>query len=443
MNVTSDVARIPGWYGKMPSLGDFASRRLEADFIEPWDLWLGEGLQAQRSTFGEAWLDAYLDTPAWRFLLSPGALGGVSPELAFAGVLVPSVDRVGRHFPLTLVASLARLPDLAAEFDALLAWLHRLEDTAFDALQGDWTIDDLENALADLAPPGADGSSAVEDRLTTVRRAVAEAMAGRGGFVDLAGVSSRGDLAAIFSAPPGAPAPRPPMRGLALWIADTPGRPQLLVSHGLPSLEEFVRMFSGGSGVRSIGAAGSAAVAAEDPLATRPMGLGVPLMPVAPPAPDDDLLSMFGSPAPAAAASDSPPRELLPDDDILSLFKVGGDSAPGALDRPAEIIPEHDVLGLFAPPGAEPAPGDPPPQTGNEDILGMFGAADSQAGELGTGGVAPAKDDLLGMFEAAPQTPPFGEAPAAPGQPGSGTPEPDILDMFGIPPAKPEGKEAK
>jgi type VI secretion system protein ImpM len=60
MNVTSDVARIPGWYGKLPSLGDFASRRLEADFIEPWDLWLGEGLQAQRGTFGEGWLDAYL-----------------------------------------------------------------------------------------------------------------------------------------------------------------------------------------------------------------------------------------------------------------------------------------------------------------------------------------------------------------------------------------------
>ena len=114
MNVTSDVARVPGWYGKLPTLGDFASRRLEADFIEPWDLWLGEALQAQRSAYGEGWLEAYLETPPWRFLLSPGALRGVRPELAFAGVLVPSVDRVGRHFPLTLVASLARLPELAA-----------------------------------------------------------------------------------------------------------------------------------------------------------------------------------------------------------------------------------------------------------------------------------------------------------------------------------------
>jgi len=440
MNVTSDVARIPGWYGKLPSLGDFASRRLEADFIEPWDLWLGEGLQAQRSTFGEGWLDAYLDTPPWRFLLSSGALGGVGPELAFAGVLVPSVDRVGRHFPLTLVASLSRLPDLAAEFDALLAWLHRLEDTALDALQGDWTIDDLENALADLAPPGADGNAAVEDRLTSVRRALAEAVARRGGFVDIAGISSRADLAAIFSAPPGAPAARPPMRGLALWIADTPGRPQLLVSEGLPSLEEFVRMFSGGSNTRSLGTP-PAAVEAEDPLSTRPMGLVPPLMAAAPLAQSGDPLSMFGNPAPAAPAADSAAHALLPDDDILALFKVGGDSASGPLDQPGEVIPEHDVLGLFAP-GGGPASAGPPAPTRDDDILGLFNAGDSQAGALGVEAV-PAKDDPLGLFEVAPETVPFGEAPVVPRIPEAGPAEPDILDMFGVAPAKPEGKEAK
>jgi len=440
MNVTSDVARIPGWYGKLPSLGDFASRRLEADFIEPWDLWLGEGLQAQHSAFGEGWLDAYLDTPAWRFLLSPGALGGVRPELAFAGVLVPSVDRVGRHFPLTLVASLSRLPDLAAQFDALLAWLHRLEDTALDALHGDWTIDDLENALADLAPPGADGNAAVEDRLATVRQALADAVARRGGFVDIAGISSRADLAAIFSAPPGTPTPRPPMRGLAIWIADTPGRPQLLVSDGLPSRDEFVRMFSGGSGTRSHGAP-FAAVEAEDPLSTRPLGLGPPLMVAAPPARSDDPLSLFGTPAPAVPASESAARGLLPDDDILALFKVGGDSASGPLDQPGEVIPGHDVLGLFAP-GSGPASVDPPVQTRDDDILGLFNAGDSQAGELG-GEVAPAKDDPLGLFEVAPETVPFGEAPVASPSPEAGPAGPDILDMFGVPPAKPEGKEAK
>ena len=70
----STVASIPGWYGKLPSLGDFASRRLEGDFIEPWDTWLGEGLAAQRETLGDTWLEAYLASPTWRFVLMPGTL---------------------------------------------------------------------------------------------------------------------------------------------------------------------------------------------------------------------------------------------------------------------------------------------------------------------------------------------------------------------------------
>ena len=26
-----------GWYGKLPTLGDFASRRLDNDFVDIWD----------------------------------------------------------------------------------------------------------------------------------------------------------------------------------------------------------------------------------------------------------------------------------------------------------------------------------------------------------------------------------------------------------------------
>ena len=439
MSVSSDVATIPGWYGKLPTLGDFASRRLEADFIEPWDLWLGEALQAQRSAFGEGWLDAYLDTPPWRFLLSPGALRGVRPDLAFAGVLVPSVDRVGRHFPLTLVASLARIPDLAAGFDALLAWLHRLEDTALDALHGEWTIDDLESALADMGPPaGADGH-AVEDRVGSVRQALADAMARRSGFVDIAGISSRADLAAIFSAPPGPPTSRPPpMRGMAVWIADTPGRPQLLVSDGLPRIDDFIRMFSGGSGARSIGGGHAPVVEADDPLAARPQGLGPASFAAAAPGFNDDLLSLFGHPA-AAPASETAPPELLPDDDILALFKVGGESAAGALDSPSEVIPEHDPLRMFEP-GAPPAPTEAPAAAVNDDILAMFSAPDAQPSEFDA--VVPPSSDPLGLFAVPPETAPFGEAPAAPLPPDAGS-EPDILDLFGVVPAKPDGKEAK
>ena len=49
--MTADsIQVIPGWYGKLPSLGDFASRRLGADFIPPWDAWLQEVIHATRNT---------------------------------------------------------------------------------------------------------------------------------------------------------------------------------------------------------------------------------------------------------------------------------------------------------------------------------------------------------------------------------------------------------
>jgi type VI secretion system protein ImpM len=121
-------ATVPGWYGKLPSLGDFASRRLEPDWIARWDAWLAEGLGSMREVRGEAWLAGYLASPPWRFVLSPGVLG--EGERAWAGVLMASVDRVGRYFPLTIAAPLDSLPSSSVAFDTLLSWLHGLEDTA-------------------------------------------------------------------------------------------------------------------------------------------------------------------------------------------------------------------------------------------------------------------------------------------------------------------------
>ena len=52
------------------------------------------------------WLDGYLASPSWRFLLMPGVMDGQP----WAGVLMPSVDRVGRYYPLTIARPLPALP---------------------------------------------------------------------------------------------------------------------------------------------------------------------------------------------------------------------------------------------------------------------------------------------------------------------------------------------
>ena len=54
---------VAGWYGKIPSLGDFASRRLPTEFIKPWDAWLQGSMAASRQILADRWLDLYLDQP--------------------------------------------------------------------------------------------------------------------------------------------------------------------------------------------------------------------------------------------------------------------------------------------------------------------------------------------------------------------------------------------
>ena len=92
-----------GFFGKLPSHGDFLRRRASDAFVDAWDAWLRECLAASREALGERWLDVYLTSPAWRFVCAAGTCGP-APVI---GLMVPSVDRVGRYFPLTLVAEAA------------------------------------------------------------------------------------------------------------------------------------------------------------------------------------------------------------------------------------------------------------------------------------------------------------------------------------------------
>jgi type VI secretion system protein ImpM len=149
------AAGIPGWHGKLPTLGDFASRRLDPDFIEAWDAWLAGGLMRLQQADSEGWLAAYLASPSWRFWLLPGALPGPAGRWGWAGVLMPSVDRVGRYFPLTLALPLPVEPSNAPALAALWGWLAQLDALAADALHEDWSADQLESRLATLALPGA------------------------------------------------------------------------------------------------------------------------------------------------------------------------------------------------------------------------------------------------------------------------------------------------
>lgn len=145
----SEALVAVGWFGKLPHLGDFASRRLPDEFIHTWDEWLQHGLACARTQLGDdIWLARYLVAPIRRFWLAPQLLGND----AWTGLLMPSVDRVGRHFPLTLATALpAHVPSLARAI-AAQGWFAELDAAARRVLDVDYSATDFEAALAAIEP---------------------------------------------------------------------------------------------------------------------------------------------------------------------------------------------------------------------------------------------------------------------------------------------------
>lgn len=138
-----------GFYGKLASRGDFVSRGLPQSFIQPWDSWLAAGLHVSQRQLGEDWLNVYLVSPLWRFALAAGVCG---PD-AVVGGLMPSIDRVGRYFPLTIAQTLEPEQSLAALVSAPEEWFEQAEALMLSTLERDsdfLTFDEGVSALGML-----------------------------------------------------------------------------------------------------------------------------------------------------------------------------------------------------------------------------------------------------------------------------------------------------
>ena len=141
---------MPGFFGKIPSHGDFITRELPRAFLDVWDRWLQECIAASKTQLGERWLDVYLTSPIWRFALAPGIAGAT----VWAGVLMPSVDRVGRYFPLTIATALDARANPLLVPATLAAWLDAVEAVALHALDDDrFDVAGVQAALAATPEP--------------------------------------------------------------------------------------------------------------------------------------------------------------------------------------------------------------------------------------------------------------------------------------------------
>jgi type VI secretion system protein ImpM len=214
-----------GFYGKLPARGDFVTRRLPRGFVEPWDAWLQSGLASASDQLRENWPALYLEAPLWRFLVGAGVCGNE----AVAGVVMPSVDSVGRYFPLTLAAPMANcLAPTRTVVDGA-AWYERVEELALSALADDADFDAFDReseALTPLSPAGAETGSG--------DFGIFHAYDGEDALRDVAGHLGDAVLARLWG-------------NWALWwtVGSERIRPCMLVTKDLPGASRFAAFLDG------------------------------------------------------------------------------------------------------------------------------------------------------------------------------------------------------
>src|SRR5579872_6326200 len=88
-----------GLFGKLPAKRDFVTANVSRRILNVWEPWLQSGLGRSKQMLGQGWTDAYNRAPIWRFWLGSDFCGE-----ATIGAFMPSVDGVGRPFPLAIFA---------------------------------------------------------------------------------------------------------------------------------------------------------------------------------------------------------------------------------------------------------------------------------------------------------------------------------------------------
>ncbi|MFI3220877.1 MAG: type VI secretion system-associated protein TagF [Methylococcales bacterium] len=227
---------ITGFYGKLPIIGDFVSRRLPNEFITPWDSWLQAALAASREELGETWLNSYLSSPIWRFLLSAGVCG----DKAVAGIVMPSVDRVGRYFPLTVAVVFDQSPDLPFLFTAGNVWFEQLEDAALTGLEGNLDINAFDQLIQSIPVFSLPTPLTIAQESCGEKKTFYTAME-NSGQINNAFVGLNAKLLASF------------MSGYSLWCNEGSQHVQaaLLACEGLPPISRFSEFLKGKDDVAS------------------------------------------------------------------------------------------------------------------------------------------------------------------------------------------------
>ncbi|WP_442579500.1 type VI secretion system-associated protein TagF [Mesorhizobium sp. ASY16-5R] len=140
-----------GLFGKLPQKRDFISFGISEDVLSPLETWLQTAVAASRSELGRGWEELYLVAPIWRFWIGAEVLGANC-----AGALMPSVDGIGRFFPLLAIYICEAGESLPPpSYAPQEKWFSAVEARLLGVLE-EGAAPAVDSVLAGLPPPTLD-----------------------------------------------------------------------------------------------------------------------------------------------------------------------------------------------------------------------------------------------------------------------------------------------
>ncbi|MEP4196432.1 MAG: type VI secretion system-associated protein TagF [Aliishimia sp.] len=91
-----------GFFGKHPGFGDFITHGLPVPLREELETWLTATLARTKQHLGEVWEQVYDHARPVRFWIGPSVL---TDPGALRGVIWPCRDKVGRRYPMVMLAA--------------------------------------------------------------------------------------------------------------------------------------------------------------------------------------------------------------------------------------------------------------------------------------------------------------------------------------------------
>jgi type VI secretion system protein ImpM len=138
-----------GLYGKLPAKRDFIAIGTTREFLAMWEAFVQGGVSASMLALGEHWRAAFLTAPIWRFWLGAELCGATT-----LGAFMPSLDGIGRYFPLTVFVQAEEGGSITPpELDPQIEFFEAAEEFLLSTLEEGNSFEATTAALQSLRLP--------------------------------------------------------------------------------------------------------------------------------------------------------------------------------------------------------------------------------------------------------------------------------------------------